>query len=533
MPGARRKPRPARSLRASRSLSAALAGLEDEAAAAGPPPATAGLARHSGILAAKAWPQLRSRSPQRSRPRTAGGQRRWRRRSLKRHRQDKPAPAVPRQGAGAVRERGEGAAGRHCGCAEAGPGAAPAQWRGGAGRSEAAAAAAAAEEEEEEEEGERREHRPRPPARPRARARASPAAMARDYDHLFKLLIIGDSGVGKSSLLLRFADNTFSGSYITTIGVDFKIRTVEINGEKVKLQIWDTAGQERFRTITSTYYRGTHGVIVVYDVTSAESFVNVKRWLHEINQNCDDVCRILVGNKNDDPERKVVETEDAYKFAGQMGIQLFETSAKENVNVEEMFNCITELVLRAKKDNLAKQQQQQQNDVVKLTKNKEPAVRPTGRGSGPGGACTRVRGCLLGRGCGRTGSRPGPGAQQDKAPVAGSQGLRGTRSGPPLLSPIQSRRAAVPGAGHGSCSESLSPAPRQWTPGRARQWGHGSGRPGESRLQRRRGLLRTRPPGEWTVRPLSPAQRGGHTCCPGPRPTPPFESVSVCPSSLA
>ncbi|XP_036132172.1 ras-related protein Rab-35 isoform X2 [Molossus molossus] len=159
--------------------------------------------------------------------------------------------------------------------------------------------------------------------------------MARDYDHLFKLLIIGDSGVGKSSLLLRFADNTFSGSYITTIGVDFKIRTVEINGEKVKLQIWDTAGQERFRTITSTYYRGTHGVIVVYDVTSAESFVNVKRWLHEINQNCDDVCRILVGNKNDDPERKVVETEDAYKFAGQMGIQLFETSAKENVNVEE------------------------------------------------------------------------------------------------------------------------------------------------------------------------------------------------------
>ncbi|XP_024908696.1 ras-related protein Rab-35-like [Cynoglossus semilaevis] len=175
--------------------------------------------------------------------------------------------------------------------------------------------------------------------------------------------------VGKSSLLLRFADNTFSGSYITTIGVDFKIRTVEINGEKVKLQIWDTAGQERFRTITSTYYRGTHGVIVVYDVTSAESFVNVKRWLHEINQNCDDVCRILVGNKNDDPNSKVVETTDAQKFAEQMGINLFETSAKENINVEEMFNYITELVLRAKKEVLAKQQEQQQNDVVKLTRN--------------------------------------------------------------------------------------------------------------------------------------------------------------------
>ncbi|XP_051524156.1 ras-related protein Rab-35-like [Myxocyprinus asiaticus] len=192
--------------------------------------------------------------------------------------------------------------------------------------------------------------------------------MARDYDYLFKLLIIGDSGVGKSSLLLRFADNTFSGSYITTIGVDFKIRTVEINGEKVKLQIWDTAGQERFRTITSTYYRGTHGVIVVYDVTSAESFVNVKRWLHEINQNCDDVCRILVGNKNDDPGSKVVETNDAQKFAEQMGIRLFETSAKENVNVEDMFNCITELVLKARKESVAKQQQQQQSEVVKLNK---------------------------------------------------------------------------------------------------------------------------------------------------------------------
>ncbi|XP_067650711.1 ras-related protein Rab-35-like [Haliotis asinina] len=174
--------------------------------------------------------------------------------------------------------------------------------------------------------------------------------MAREYDHLFKLLIIGDSGVGKSSLLLRFADNTFSGTYITTIGVDFKIRTVDVNGEKVKLQIWDTAGQERFRTITSTYYRGTHGVIVVYDVSSGESFANVKRWLHEIDQNCDVVNRILVGNKDDDPDRKVVLTQDAQRFADQMGIQLYETSAKENINVEEMFLAITRLVLSTKKE---------------------------------------------------------------------------------------------------------------------------------------------------------------------------------------
>ncbi|KAG5866699.1 hypothetical protein JTB14_018606 [Gonioctena quinquepunctata] len=159
--------------------------------------------------------------------------------------------------------------------------------------------------------------------------------MARDYDHLFKLLIIGDSGVGKSSLLLRFSDNTFTGSYITTIGVDFKIKTVNVNGQKVKLQIWDTAGQERFRTITSTYYRGTHGVIVVYDVTNGESFANVKRWLHEIEQNCDLVNKVLVGNKNDTPERKVVLTEDAQCFPDTMNIQLFETSAKDNINVEK------------------------------------------------------------------------------------------------------------------------------------------------------------------------------------------------------
>lgn len=196
---------------------------------------------------------------------------------------------------------------------------------------------------------------------------------SKDYDHLFKLLIIGDSGVGKSSLLVRFADNTFSGNYITTIGVDFKIRTIEVRGERVKLQIWDTAGQERFRTITSTYYRGTHGVIVVYDVTSGDSFANVKRWLHEIDQNCDVVNRILVGNKNDDPDRKVVLTEDARRFSNQMNIQLFETSAKENLNVEEMFRAITELVLKSKRS-----QQDQLNQPAESIRvgSRRPGQRP-------------------------------------------------------------------------------------------------------------------------------------------------------------
>ncbi|GLV37057.1 Rab35 [Carabus blaptoides fortunei] len=199
--------------------------------------------------------------------------------------------------------------------------------------------------------------------------------MARDYDHLFKLLIIGDSGVGKSSLLLRFADNTFSGSYITTIGVDFKIRTVQVDGQRVKLQIWDTAGQERFRTITSTYYRGTHGVIVVYDVTSGDSFANVKRWLHEIEQNCDVVNKVLVGNKNDAPDRKVVLTEDALRFAEQMGIQLFETSAKDNINVEEMFMSVTRQVLRNKQEMRERQNVNAQQDTVNLRKSNKQGKR--------------------------------------------------------------------------------------------------------------------------------------------------------------
>uniref|UniRef100_A0A452XJS4 Uncharacterized protein n=1 Tax=Aegilops tauschii subsp. strangulata TaxID=200361 RepID=A0A452XJS4_AEGTS len=131
-------------------------------------------------------------------------------------------------------------------------------------------------------------------------------------DYLFKLLLIGDSSVGKSCLLLRFADDAYVDTYISTIGVDFKIRTVELDGKSVKLQIWDTAGQERFRTITSSYYRGAHGIIIVYDVTDRESFNNVKQWLSEIDRYASDsVCKLLVGNKCDLVDSKVVDTEEA------------------------------------------------------------------------------------------------------------------------------------------------------------------------------------------------------------------------------
>ncbi|XP_006627663.1 ras-related protein ORAB-1-like isoform X1 [Lepisosteus oculatus] len=159
-----------------------------------------------------------------------------------------------------------------------------------------------------------------------------------EYDYLFKLLLIGDSGVGKSCLLLRFADDTYTESYISTIGVDFKIRTIELEGKTVKLQIWDTAGQERFRTITSSYYRGAHGIIVVYDVTDQESFSNVKQWLDEIDRYASEgVSKVLVGNKCDLGARKVVDFTTGQEFAQSLRIHFLETSAKDATNVEQAF----------------------------------------------------------------------------------------------------------------------------------------------------------------------------------------------------
>ena len=160
-------------------------------------------------------------------------------------------------------------------------------------------------------------------------------------DYLFILVLIGDSGVGKSCLLLRFADDKWTDSYISTIGVDFKIRTIELDGKTIKLQIWDTAGQERFRTISSTYYRGAHGIIVVYDTTEMESFNNVKQWLHEIDRYaCANVKKLLVGNKCDLASKRAVPTEQAAEFAESLGVEYLETSAKSALNVEKAFTTM-------------------------------------------------------------------------------------------------------------------------------------------------------------------------------------------------
>jgi len=205
-------------------------------------------------------------------------------------------------------------------------------------------------------------------------------ASSSDYDYLFKLLLIGDSGVGKSCLLLRFADQSYTESYISTIGVDFKIRTVELDGKTIKLQIWDTAGQERFRTITSSYYRGAHGIIVVYDVTDLESFNNVKQWLNEIDRYAsENVCKLLVGNKVDMVSKKTVDTETAKEFADKMNMPFLETSAKAATNVEKAFLTMASEI----KNNIAAQPQMSSkpNSNIQITSSENI-------NSGGGGCCS-------------------------------------------------------------------------------------------------------------------------------------------------
>ena len=204
------------------------------------------------------------------------------------------------------------------------------------------------------------------------------ANMKRDYDYLLKLVLIGDSGVGKSCLLLRFADDNFTDTYISTIGgdffdfafsppqfseeltqllsnpsfaraVDFRFRTITINDKTVKLQIWDTAGQERFRTITSAYYRGADGIIMVYDVTSSESFDHVEEWLSEVDRYAsENTSKLLVGNKADLMDDKQVTQETAQRFADKLNIPFLETSAKTATNVDAAFLTMAKELIKTR-----------------------------------------------------------------------------------------------------------------------------------------------------------------------------------------
>ncbi|KAJ0725870.1 putative small GTP-binding protein [Helianthus annuus] len=159
-----------------------------------------------------------------------------------------------------------------------------------------------------------------------------------DYDYLFKVVLIGDSGVGKSNLLSRFTRNEFTLESKSTIGVEFATRSIRLHDKIIKAQIWDTAGQERYRAITSAYYRGAVGALLVYDTTRHVTFENVERWLKELRDHSDsNIVIMLVGNKSDLRHLRAVTTEDAKTFAEKENIYFMETSALESLNVDNAF----------------------------------------------------------------------------------------------------------------------------------------------------------------------------------------------------
>ncbi|XP_069666618.1 ras-related protein Rab-26 [Haliaeetus albicilla] len=175
-----------------------------------------------------------------------------------------------------------------------------------------------------------------------AAGRPSLSSSGEFYDLAFKVMLVGDSGVGKTCLLVRFKDGAFlAGSFISTVGIDFRNKVLTVDGVKVKLQIWDTAGQERFRSVTHAYYRDAHALLLLYDVTNKASFDNIQAWLTEIHEYAQqDVVLMLLGNKVDSAQDRVVKREDGEKLAKEYGVPFMETSAKSGLNVELAFTAI-------------------------------------------------------------------------------------------------------------------------------------------------------------------------------------------------
>jgi Ras-related protein Rab-8A len=177
------------------------------------------------------------------------------------------------------------------------------------------------------------------------------ASKGKEFDMSMKLLMVGDSGVGKSCLLLRFVDDKFNPSFITTIGIDFKVKTISIGDKRIKLQIWDTAGQERFRTITTAYYRGAHGIIIVYDVTQQSSFDRVEAWFKTVQQHTkEDTQVIIVANKCDDENSRVITTQQGEELAKSLNAPFIEASAKTGLNVSDVFVTLAQQIMETSSD---------------------------------------------------------------------------------------------------------------------------------------------------------------------------------------
>ena len=193
-----------------------------------------------------------------------------------------------------------------------------------------------------------------------------------DYDFIFKVLLLGNSDVGKSSLLLRFVDSVWNESFVPTIGVDFKVKTLDIGEKRVKMQIWDTAGQERFRNVVATYFRGSNGILLIYDITSRESFKNLESWLIEIEKNAsENVLKILIGNKNDLENERVISKEEGQDFANRYSMQFIETSAKMDTNVSEAFLTLAKLMNEFNSNGKTKEKKKAENKKLNASFGKD------------------------------------------------------------------------------------------------------------------------------------------------------------------
>uniref|UniRef100_A0A7S3Y9X0 Ras-related protein Rab-1 n=1 Tax=Lotharella globosa TaxID=91324 RepID=A0A7S3Y9X0_9EUKA len=173
--------------------------------------------------------------------------------------------------------------------------------------------------------------------------------MSKKERYVVRLLMLGDSGAGKSTLLLRYVQNGFEAEHMPTIGIDFRLKTIELDNKMIKVQVWDTAGQERFRTITHNYYRGAHGILLAYDVTKIDSFENIRKWISDVRTYAEEnVNLVLIGNKCDLVDSRVVQRNRGEKLANEYGIPFFETSAKEDICVIEAFDSLVRTVCKRK-----------------------------------------------------------------------------------------------------------------------------------------------------------------------------------------
>ena len=205
-----------------------------------------------------------------------------------------------------------------------------------------------------------------------------PARQGKTYDHLYKLVLVGDYDVGKQELIKRFVDGYFQGKYVTNVAVDLRVKTVEVDGKRIKLQLWDTVGNERFRSLTSAYFRGAHSVLLVYDVGNAKSFGSVAEWHKQVEQyGSPDVNRVLVANRCHQETREVSRVAGE-EIARELGYRFFEVSAKTGQNVMELFNSTaTDIKLR-----LGSKPAGNHDGCVKLTENTPRACAGGAEGAG-------------------------------------------------------------------------------------------------------------------------------------------------------